>query len=235
MFLRKYWLPLTVFVVALAGVSLYLLTIQAPKAPITIYTAADTQQTSPHPQEPVGETSESGHFHADGTLHADHADHADTHDPPVQPPSEASLPQTQTTTAPLSVIAPEPPIKAGDTAASSTPLLEDPVLAEFHTERLGLRRQQQELNVMYEDFIDRVNGGNTLSTSQVLTEVEDLRIRSETLLKQQVQWRRKYVEYTGTEHPGTLHWEAHDEESPQNQRERFKQDMESRGYTIMGQ
>ena len=37
MFLRKYWRPLSVFIVAIAGVGIYLLATQPPKEPIVIY------------------------------------------------------------------------------------------------------------------------------------------------------------------------------------------------------
>ncbi|MYH80605.1 hypothetical protein F4141_07850, partial [Candidatus Poribacteria bacterium] len=72
MFLRKYWIPLSVFLVAIAGIGLYLLATQPPKDPIVIYKAVEpiekpTQQ--PTPQAPIDDTSQDGHFHADGTWH----------------------------------------------------------------------------------------------------------------------------------------------------------------------
>ena len=73
MFLRKYWLPISVFLVAIAGVGLYLLAIQPPPEPIVIYKIVEplpkpTEQ--PKAEVPVGDTSQGGHFHADGTWHA---------------------------------------------------------------------------------------------------------------------------------------------------------------------
>ncbi len=72
MFLRKYWLPLSVFIVAIAGVGLYLLATQPPKEPIVIYKPVEpiekpTEQ--PPAEAPVGDTSQGGHVHADGTWH----------------------------------------------------------------------------------------------------------------------------------------------------------------------
>jgi len=72
MFLRKYWIPISVFLVAIAGIGLYLLATQPPKDPIVIYKAVEpikrpTQQ--PTAQVPVEETDTGGHFHADGTWH----------------------------------------------------------------------------------------------------------------------------------------------------------------------
>ena len=85
MFLRKYWLPLSVFLVAIVGVGLYLLATQPPKEPIVIYKPVEpiekpTQQ--PTTQAPVGDTSQGGHRHADGTWHEG------PHETEVQPTAE---------------------------------------------------------------------------------------------------------------------------------------------------
>lgn len=65
MFIRKYWLPLTVFIVVVAGVGLYLLATQPPKEPIVIYKAVEPLPKS-EAKTPVGETSQGGDFHEDG-------------------------------------------------------------------------------------------------------------------------------------------------------------------------
>ncbi len=72
MFLRKYWLPLSVFVVAIVGVGLYILATRPPPETVKIYKTVKpiekpTQQ--PTAEAPVGDTSQGGHFHADGTWH----------------------------------------------------------------------------------------------------------------------------------------------------------------------
>ena len=67
MFLRKNWLPLSVFIVAIVAVGLYLLTTQTPKDPIINKT---TEVEKPQAEVPVGDTSQGGHFHEDGTWHA---------------------------------------------------------------------------------------------------------------------------------------------------------------------
>ena len=76
MFVRKYWLPFSVLIVSIAGVSLYLLTIQTqpPQDPIVIIKPVEplpksTAQASS--EAPVGDTSQGGHFHEDGTFHAE--------------------------------------------------------------------------------------------------------------------------------------------------------------------
>lgn len=68
MFLRKYWLPLSVFLVAIVGVSLYYLQTRPPKEPIIIYKPVEPLPKS-EVKAPVGDTSQGGHFHSDGTWH----------------------------------------------------------------------------------------------------------------------------------------------------------------------
>ena len=71
MFLHKYWIPLSVFLVAIAGIGLYLLATQPPKEPIKIYKAVEPEKPTQQPttQVPVAETPQGGHSHADGTWH----------------------------------------------------------------------------------------------------------------------------------------------------------------------
>ena len=63
MFIRKHWLPLSVFLVAIAAVSLYVLQTDTPKAPM-IYKATT-------PAEAQEQRTPDGHFHEDGTFHAE--------------------------------------------------------------------------------------------------------------------------------------------------------------------
>ena len=70
MFGRKYWIGLIVFLVAIVGVSLYYLQTRPPKDPILIYKPVEPIE-KPTTQAPVGDTSEGGHFHADGTWHGE--------------------------------------------------------------------------------------------------------------------------------------------------------------------
>ena len=85
MFIRKYWLPISVFIVAIAGVGLYLLATQPPKEPIVIYKAVEpiekpTEQ--PKAEAPVDDTSQGGHSHGDEW-------HAEPNEP-VEPPQSAA-------------------------------------------------------------------------------------------------------------------------------------------------
>ena len=87
MFLRKYWLPISVFIVAIVGVSLYYLQTRPPKDPIVIIKPIEPLPKS-EVKAPVGDTSQGGHVHADGTWHdgtheVPKAAEADT-SPPVQ-------------------------------------------------------------------------------------------------------------------------------------------------------
>ena len=76
MFLRKYWLPMTVFIVALVGVSLYYLQTRPPKEPIVIYKPVEPLPKS-EVKAPVEDTSQGGHWHGDEW-------HADPHETPSQ-------------------------------------------------------------------------------------------------------------------------------------------------------
>ena len=88
MFLRKYWLPISVFIVAIVGIGLYLLATQPPKEPIVIYKAVEPIEKPPQQpttaQAPVGDTSQGGHVHADGTWHEG------PHETEVQPVPEGN-------------------------------------------------------------------------------------------------------------------------------------------------
>ena len=86
MFGRKYWIGLTVFLVAIVGVSLYYLQTRPPKDPILIIKPVEPLPKSteqPKAEVPVDDTSQDGHFHADGTWHEG------PHEPVEQPPPAA--------------------------------------------------------------------------------------------------------------------------------------------------
>ncbi|MDE0400287.1 MAG: hypothetical protein OXL96_21030 [Candidatus Poribacteria bacterium] len=68
MFIRKYWIPLSVFIVAIVGIGLYYLQTRPPKDPIIIYKPVEPLPKS-EVKAPVGDTSQGGHIHADGTWH----------------------------------------------------------------------------------------------------------------------------------------------------------------------
>ena len=81
MLLRKYWIPITVFLVVIVGVGLYYLQTRPPKDPIVII-----KPVEPLPKRtekvPEGDTSQGGHRHADGTWHEG------THEVPAEQPAE---------------------------------------------------------------------------------------------------------------------------------------------------
>ena len=92
MFIRKYWVPLTVFLVLIVGVSVYYLQTRPPKEPIVIYKTTPVEVEKPTTEAPVEETQQGGHFHADGTWHeGPHEAHAPPAAPAVQntPPRRA--------------------------------------------------------------------------------------------------------------------------------------------------
>jgi len=75
MFIRKYWLPISVFIVAIVGIGLYLLATQPPPEPVKIYKVVEPEKPTKQPttQAPVVQETpqpqQDGHFHADGTWH----------------------------------------------------------------------------------------------------------------------------------------------------------------------
>lgn len=90
MFIRKYWVPLSVFLVLIVGVSVYYLQTRPPKEPIVIYKTTEVKK--PTTEAPVEETQQGGHFHEDGTWHeGPHEAHAPPAAPAVQntPPRRA--------------------------------------------------------------------------------------------------------------------------------------------------
>ena len=101
MFLRKYWLPISVFIVAIVGIGLYLLATQPPPEPVKIYKVVEPEKPTEQPkaEAPVGDTSQDGHRHADGTWHEgphqkeDGTSHEETREKPEQPTLQA--PQLQ--------------------------------------------------------------------------------------------------------------------------------------------
>lgn len=66
MFIRKNWLPLSMFLIAIVGVGLYYLQTRPPKPPIKIYKPVEVekQPVAPKPPPP-GESFETGHWHGD--------------------------------------------------------------------------------------------------------------------------------------------------------------------------
>ena len=76
MFFRKYWIPLSVFIVAIVGVSLYVLQTRPPKDPILIVNPVEFEK-SPAKAPVVEQPAEVGHVHAGGTFHAEAHDQVD--------------------------------------------------------------------------------------------------------------------------------------------------------------
>ena len=131
MFIRKYWLPISVFIVAIVGIGLYLLATQPPKEPIVIYKPVEpiekpTQQ--PKAEAPVGDTSQGGHVHADGTWHEG------PHEIPEQPTRQAPQLQEHAQYIPAHLLEAQSLAyvdMARSKAAFRAALPEDPFSAEF--------------------------------------------------------------------------------------------------------
>ena len=88
MFLRKHWVGLSVLLIAIVAVGVYFLQTRTPKDPILIVKPVEYEKQQPQPtaKAPVGDTSQGGHFHEDGTWHGE--PHAEV-DRPVLPPLQA--------------------------------------------------------------------------------------------------------------------------------------------------
>lgn len=126
---------------------------------------------------------------------------------------------------------------------------QDPVLAKLHSEREALKQRQIDLNMMFQEHFATVVGreltdadtlhgnlvsGNAegLTEAEVIAELEDLRSRSENLLKAQVKWRLKYIQHTGKEYPGTEHWVPH-EIDPEEAEKLLQYELGARGWYIV--
>ena len=81
MFLRKYWLPMSVFIVMIVGVGLYYLQTRSPKPPIIIYKTTEVENRKA--KAPVAETSQGGRFDQDGSWLAE--PHTSPESPTVGP------------------------------------------------------------------------------------------------------------------------------------------------------
>ena len=128
--------------------------------------------------------------------------------------------------------------------------LEDPTLVALNSERLKLKQRQAELNALFQDHFAAVVGrkltvadtrhgnlvsGNAdgLTESQVIAELENLRSRSENLRKAQVEWRRKYIQHTGKEYPGTEHWGPRAARDPEEVQKLLQYEMGARDWFIV--
>ena len=98
MFIRKYWVPLTVFLVLIVGVSVYYLQTRPPKEPIVIYKTTPVEVEKPTTEAEKDDASQGGHFHEDGTWHeGPHETHETPNGTiPTQPPVAASRDYTPT-------------------------------------------------------------------------------------------------------------------------------------------
>jgi len=110
MFFRKYWIPLLVFIVAIVGVGLYALQTRPPKDPILIVTPVEFEKQRAKAKS--GDTSQGGHFHEDGTWHAEpHAVEVPV-EPPAVAPSEPYLSDAELAEIPEDMLEPDIPLPA---------------------------------------------------------------------------------------------------------------------------
>ena len=125
MFFRKYWVPLTVFLVLIVGVSVYYLQTRPPKEPIVIYKTTEVEK--PTTEAPVEETQQGGHFHEDGTWHEGaHEAHQNPASPsPVQIPEGITDPDVLEAWQRLDYIAKNPFEWGGRPSARALELIDE--------------------------------------------------------------------------------------------------------------
>ena len=110
MFFRKYWIPLSVFIVAIVGVSLYYLQTRPPKDPVLIVKPVEFEK--PAAEAPIVDQPEQvGHVHEDGTWH-------DGPHKPVEQPSTDEL----DTSKPVAIPAPTGPLTYHADLLASNPV-----------------------------------------------------------------------------------------------------------------
>lgn len=128
MFMKKYWIPLLIVMLALVGCGLFYGCKVAKQEPVKVYKPVEVPQEATPKPPPPGETYETGHWHGDEW----HTEPHDTH-APAQPPQgevstvEASPPENAE--APPAI---ETPIEietdvVNPTSTSSNPLFADGV------------------------------------------------------------------------------------------------------------
>ena len=110
MFLRKYWILLSVLLLAVVGVCLYMLTTQTPQEPIVIYKPVEIEKPI-EPKPPPPGADPNGHWHGD-----------EWHDAPHEPQETPAAPTVQYTAPRGAVTKPDfPAVAEGD----------DPVAAAY--------------------------------------------------------------------------------------------------------
>ena len=94
MFRRKYWIPLTVLLVAIVGVSLYFLQTAPPKEPVLILKPVEFEKPPEAPKPPPPGADPNGHWHNDEW----HADPHETETPTAAPVVKNTAPPGAATT-----------------------------------------------------------------------------------------------------------------------------------------
>lgn len=151
MFLRKYSIPLLVFLLLIMGIGLYLLATQPPPEPVKIYKAVkpiEKPTGQPKAEVPVGDTSQGRHFHADGTWHGE------PHKTEGQPTAEVSQPQPQDSP---SVIVQTPPIAEASKVEELNALSHER-LQEYYKALSEWREKHNEASAEWTASIEAVMG-----------------------------------------------------------------------------
>ena len=181
MFIRKNWLPLSVFLIAIVGVGLYYLQTRPPKSPIKIYKAVEVE-TKPKP--PPGETAESGHWHGDEWHAGSHDAHAPAGGSEQPPPQLAEhtpvVPPTPPETATLDLKALEGPMmeryKRFQEIAETLPKDADITRRDVIVAS-GLVPSQEELRAMSDDELSSLRKASLEKAAEIYPELDRRRER----------------------------------------------------------
>ena len=196
MFIRKYWLPLSVFLIAIVGVGLYVLQTQPPKPPIQIITPVEVEKKPKPP--PPGETAESGYWHGDEW-------HGEPHAPVEVSESEVSADGQGVPDVLAAPVVAEPANTQIDAATleSAERRLKDPEVSKAWGE---WSRKYRELNQEYL----RVSGEGTAALPS--TKEEQERFKNDEQYRREV--RRKHNEslHKSAKIYGMM--KAHEKENP---------------------
>lgn len=128
MFIRKYWIPLLIVMLALVGCGLFYGRKGANQEPVKVYKPVEVSEQPVEPKPP-GETYETGHWHGDVWHSTPHNTHVPAEVSEQPPPVSAGESPIETANAPPAI---ETPIETetdfvNPTSTSSNPLFADGV------------------------------------------------------------------------------------------------------------
>ena len=192
-----------------------------PKVPVvtdtTTEATGDTENAMEHPEKFAAPNSE-GFWHGDDWHVTPHSLEVANDDPLNDGPRGGVIQEEHS--------------QLGIIPLEEAKPIEDPEIAGLHTELLELQERQRTIEAESDKLAAAIEA-KSISIPEVMAKVKDLNIRLQHLSQQQHLWRSKYVEYYGTEYPGTEHWVEHQGIDKELLREQISEDLKSRGYHLV--